>query len=85
MRSKFGSTIDSGLVGSTDFHSWTSLGGVPRAQKMLKGQIPRVIYITKDTSILPAVHTIFAKRKKVFPTMGVGGNFDQKCGRNLGE
>ena len=44
--------IDSGLVGSTDFHSshpqghepGTSLGGVPREQKMLKGHLPRVIY-----------------------------------------
>ena len=33
--------IDSGLVGSTDFHC---LGGVPREQKMLKGHIPRVKY-----------------------------------------
>jgi len=32
--------IDSGLVGSTG----TSLGGVPREQKMLRGHLPRVIY-----------------------------------------
>ena len=36
---------DSGLVGSTDFHTrGTSLGGVPREQKMLNGHLPRVIY-----------------------------------------
>ena len=27
------------------------MGGVPREQKMLKGHLPRVIYITKYTSI----------------------------------
>ena len=32
--------IDSGLVGSTEFHS----GGVPREQKMLEGHLHRVIY-----------------------------------------
>ena len=43
--------IDSGLVGSTNVSFITSagalaraLGGVPREQKMLKGQLPRVIY-----------------------------------------
>jgi len=35
------SVIDSGSVGS----------GVPREQKMLKGHLPRVIYITKYTSL----------------------------------
>ena len=32
--------IDSGLVGSTDFHS----GGVPQEQKMLEGHLPSVVY-----------------------------------------
>ena len=38
--------IDSGLVGSTDFHSSHQQGhdGGPREQKMLKGHLPRVIY-----------------------------------------
>ena len=42
--------IDSGLVGSTHFHSshphprGPFLGGVPRGQKMLKRNLPRVIY-----------------------------------------
>jgi hypothetical protein len=42
--------IDSRLDGSTDFHSsnlhtrGTSLGEVPREQKMLKGRLLRVIY-----------------------------------------
>jgi hypothetical protein len=36
--------IDSGLVGSTGFHSSHPQGGVPRAQKVLKGHPPRVVY-----------------------------------------
>ena len=37
--------MDSGLVCSTDFSFITStLGGVPREQKMLKGHLPGVIY-----------------------------------------
>ena len=35
--------IDSGLVGSTDFHSSHPQGGVPREQKMRKGHLPRAI------------------------------------------
>ena len=37
---RFPLLIESGLVSST----WTSLGGIPREQKMLKGHLPRVIY-----------------------------------------
>ena len=39
--------IDSGSIGSTDFHSSHPTGaggGVPREHKMLKGHLPRVIY-----------------------------------------
>ena len=32
----WGDRLGAGLVGSTDFHSLTSLEGVPREQKMLK-------------------------------------------------
>jgi hypothetical protein len=37
--------IDSGLLGSTGFHSPHPQGHeVPREQKMLKGHLPRVVY-----------------------------------------
>ena len=53
------SLIDSGLVGSTDFHSshpqgHEPVGGVPREQKMLKGHLPRVI----SPSILNLIFSI---------------------------